>query len=335
MEIQMVPMIDLLLYDMGLSKSAEAFTSRRPGWPYNDTVLLFPVSGGIVVEDGIPKVLLCKDHPKQQLRKKVRFDFALKMQLQQDSDMFSFQFVHVPHHPVLKSTPLHPDILAPATVQPNVVRAPRMGKWTNSSHVINEFGGGSGLSSFHVSPVLDSAPLNITIEENEANHKLVFERRPDIRDSYSFRWSENYVQENLAFGASLPQECVKEKANLCTYIPGLDAFRNWQRFQNRHDSDTEARAVVGTMSDYNDEKIVKLKMLNVPSGLSPLLVTAIALQEYCNDWSFIVDSNASPHPLLVVVKDFHKRLRRTQTQTDSKGLRNLRLEFEQKLIRCK
>jgi hypothetical protein len=70
-EFQIVPMLPVLLYDMEISNSPDQFTCRRPGWPYEDTVIGFPVYGAVQVNEGVPYIIFCKDHTKSQMRKEV------------------------------------------------------------------------------------------------------------------------------------------------------------------------------------------------------------------------------------------------------------------------
>ena len=64
--------------------------------------------------------------------------------------------IHLPRNPVLGNMGLrYPDTTAAAILTPNVIRAGRMGKWTNSTHVINAIGGYTGISSSTISQRLD------------------------------------------------------------------------------------------------------------------------------------------------------------------------------------
>ena len=50
-----------------------------------------------------------------------------------------------------------PDTCAAAILTPNVIRAGRMGKWTNSSHVVTAIGGYTGISSSSIAEKYDSS----------------------------------------------------------------------------------------------------------------------------------------------------------------------------------
>jgi hypothetical protein len=70
-EFRSVPLLPLLLFDMDVTKSADLFTSKRPGWPYEAKIIGFPVFGAVQVIQGVVEVIICHDHSNTQLRKQV------------------------------------------------------------------------------------------------------------------------------------------------------------------------------------------------------------------------------------------------------------------------
>jgi hypothetical protein len=212
-----------------------------------------------------------------------------------------------------------------------------MGKWNNSCHVVRDFGTSSGLSSFNISPVLDSYPLNVSEEENEKNHTLIFRRRPDIRLSYAERWSASYVETLMNSGDHVSEEEIKKYQNSATFIPAVDAFRNCQRYETRENMELRPRALVGRMETFNDTKTANLTKLALPSGLHPLLVLGVSLEQYCAEWSSITDCQPKNalHPLLASVKDIHRSLLSSLSRPNYGKMKIINRKFKEDLLASK
>jgi hypothetical protein len=209
-----------------------------------------------------------------------------------------------------------------------------MGRWNSSSHVVKEFGSGSGLSCFHISPVLDSPPLNISDEENQENHALIFERRPDIRLSFAERWSHKYVDEMKLFVKRVSEADIMRCENMSTFIPALDAFRNCQRFDSREDKQLRPKALIGLMEDFNKQETASSPRLAIPNTLHPLLVLALSLEQYCAEWCYITDCQPKKlrNSLLCLVKEVHRSVASTLAKPNHTKLKILNNKFKDALI---
>ena len=103
-------------------------TGARSDWPSVSLQLeQFSVKPGLIIDcDGGLSVLFCSAHGKD----------------------LKAAFVHVPTNPVLKDHGLqYPDHCAAAILTPNVIRAGKMCRYTNSTHTIRAVGGYTGISS--------------------------------------------------------------------------------------------------------------------------------------------------------------------------------------------
>jgi hypothetical protein len=139
----------------------------RIDWPSTSLQLKkFTVSPGVVVDADKGLCILLCDYHGSGLAKPV---------------------IHVPRNPVLGDLGLqYPDRCAAAILTPNVIRAGRMGKWTNSSHVVAAVGGYSGISSSSLALDVD---INVVDTRLAAAQCLAMTHRSDIyhicRDRYS------------------------------------------------------------------------------------------------------------------------------------------------------
>ena len=141
----------------------------------------------------------------------------------------------MPRHPTLKSAPLHPDGLATAAVTPNVQRAPKLSKWTSSTHVVQQIGSSSGLNTFHIEPVLDSEFINVKTEDQEVADKLVFDNREDVRHMWSNKRFSSYV-DDLDFkykDKKISDEVMGEALKGSTGVTCEDAYEHWKNLENR------------------------------------------------------------------------------------------------------
>ena len=144
---------------------AKYFIGARLDWPSSVEQLgCFSVRPSVVVDSirGLC-VLMCRHHGNGLLK----------------------SFVHVPLNPVLGDMGLQlTDTCAAAMLVPNVVRAGRMGKWTNSSHVVAAVGGYSGISSSSIAAKVDQRPLNKRLS---ASSCLAMNNRPDVLNTFRAR----------------------------------------------------------------------------------------------------------------------------------------------------
>jgi hypothetical protein len=127
--------------------NAMEMKGARQDWPAVAVQLdTFTVSPSVAVTDEGLSLLLCKHHVKRLTK----------------------SIIHVPINPVLGDMGFQlPDTTAAAVLTPNVIRAGRMGKWTNSSHVINAIGGYTGISSSSIAPKMDVPILNMRLATAE------------------------------------------------------------------------------------------------------------------------------------------------------------------------
>ena len=98
-------------------------------------------------------------------------------------------FVHVPKNPILKDHGLqYADNCAAAILTPNVIRAGRMGRWTNSTHVIKAVGGYSGISSSMLSCDVEQTVCDERLAMAEC---LAMNHRSDIYHIVRERFLDN------------------------------------------------------------------------------------------------------------------------------------------------
>ena len=130
----------------------------REDWPITSLQLgTFKVTPGLMVdaEQGLC-FMMCATHGKGLLH----------------------SIVHVPRNPVLGDLGFQiPDTCAAAVLTPNVIRAGRMGRWTNSSHVVTAIGGYTGISSSSIAEKYDCTFHN---ERLGTACTLAMRHRPDI-----------------------------------------------------------------------------------------------------------------------------------------------------------
>ena len=149
-------------------------TGARSDWPRStiDLNVFFSNPGVLVTEEGL-SVMFCENHGK---------------------GLFE-PIIHVPRNPVLGNMGLpYPDTTAAAILTPNVIRAGRMGKWTNSTHVINAIGGYTGISSSTISQRLD---LCVSDDRLLASEFLSANHRPDVMTTLHRQYSGRLDGEKL------------------------------------------------------------------------------------------------------------------------------------------
>jgi hypothetical protein len=150
--------------------------------------------------------------------------------------------VHAPRHPILGNLGAQmPDLNAAAILTPNVVRAGRMGKLTNSSHVINAVGGYSGISSSWISQHLDSDYYRPDERLGAATFMAV-NNRDDVRRTVLLRYLEmpdgrdlfehdlEYYDLYLKPEPTVTSDCLIGGSLVFT----SDAFRMHHSFFNRN-----------------------------------------------------------------------------------------------------
>ena len=148
---------------------SDYFKGARQDWPTSSVQQdVFHVKPGLVVheEKGLC-IMVCNGHGKSGLTKPI---------------------IHVPLNPVLEDSGFQiPDTLAAAILTPNVIRAGRMGKWTNSTHVIAAIGGYTGISSSSLAEKLDCTVQDYRLS---ASSYLAAEHRADVRKTLIERFSD-------------------------------------------------------------------------------------------------------------------------------------------------
>ena len=150
-------------YDIAFyNADSDYLKGARQDWPTTSVQLdVFHVKPGLVVheEKGLC-IMVCNGHGKSGLTKPI---------------------IHVPLNPVLGDDGFQsPDTLAAAILTPNVIRAGRMGKWTNSSHVIAAIGGYTGISSSSLAEKLDCTVQDYRLS---ASSYLAADHRADVRNT--------------------------------------------------------------------------------------------------------------------------------------------------------
>jgi hypothetical protein len=120
--------------------NATQLNGAQNDWPMSSLQLgTFLVSPSVIINAQGLSVLVCKFH-KNGLTKPL---------------------IHVPSNPVLGDIGFQsPDKTAASILTPNMIRAGRMSKWTNSSHVINAVGGYTGISSSSIAQRVDLTLIN-------------------------------------------------------------------------------------------------------------------------------------------------------------------------------
>jgi len=143
-------------------------------------------------------------------------------------------FVHVPKNPVLKDHGLqYADKCAAAVLTPNVIRAGKMGRWTNSTHVIKAVGGYTGISSSTLACDVNRTVLDERLAMAEC---LAMEHRPDVYNicrerfvenlSYGGEMEFNRVLKNYdSFYYDALKPHVKDAMSGATYVNVADCFR--------------------------------------------------------------------------------------------------------------
>jgi hypothetical protein len=170
-ECRPVPFIHYINWKFGLRllNSNSAFLKgARADWPLSSLELnKFMVRPGLTSDKNVGlSFLICRFHGK---------------------GLFTFT-VHVPTNPVLGHTGLqYPDVSAAAVLTPNVIRAGRMGRWTNSNHVVAAVGGYGGISTSSIAVKYDSI---IVDDRLAASSCLAMRHRSDIYHIYQQRSAE-------------------------------------------------------------------------------------------------------------------------------------------------
>jgi len=167
-----LPLNRFLAWKFGISifgGDCKLLSGARTDWPMSSVLLgKFPVTPGMTVTENGLCMLLCDFHGGN-LRKAI---------------------VHVPLHPVLEDLGSQMlDIDAAAYLSPNTIHEGRMGRWTNSSHVLNAIGSHAGISPSsigqHVDNVCQGADFRLgTATFLAANH------REDVRRTIEAQYME-------------------------------------------------------------------------------------------------------------------------------------------------
>lgn len=167
-ECRPVPFHHYINWKFGLSvfNSKTAYLKgARSNWPVSSLELRkFFVRPGLILDKELGlSFLICKCHGKGLLN----------------------SVVHVPTNPVLGNVGLQfPDVSAAAVLTPNVIRAGRMGRWTNSNHVVAAVGGYGGISTSSLAVKYDSVIVDDRIA---ASSCLAMRQRSDIYYIYQQR----------------------------------------------------------------------------------------------------------------------------------------------------
>jgi hypothetical protein len=123
------------------------------------------------------------------------------------------------------------DNLAPVSVVPTVIRSPQLKKWNTASHVVSEFGGYNGLSSFVLIPdCTHVSPLDFKGREKELAQcqKLVFERRPDIAAQYAQRAKGLSDMTYALTEDPVCQESIDAAREGSSFVSLHDATEGWK-----------------------------------------------------------------------------------------------------------
>jgi predicted GIY-YIG superfamily endonuclease len=122
------------------SGSRKFLKGARQDWPCSSVQLgVFFVNAGLVIDgDRGLCLLMCKSH----------------------GTGLTESFIHVPLNPVVGDLGFQcVDTSAAVVLTPNVIRSGRMGKWSNSTHIVEAVGGYAGISSSSLSPCI-TVPCN-------------------------------------------------------------------------------------------------------------------------------------------------------------------------------
>lgn len=157
-----------------------------------------------------------------------------------------FQVVHMLRDPVHPRAEIVPDVFGLATVVPTMVRAPKMGTWTSSSHVVKQFGSHDGLTTFMLNPsyIVDCDMFRggDTRGIYNAKTRLMLERRPQVALSYLKSQPQEAQGLQGAFdSAPIVTEDKRQRArDGSTYVSVLDAYDGWKKLVNKDTDDATA-----------------------------------------------------------------------------------------------
>ena len=148
---------------------AKYFAGARLDWPtsvleFNN----FRVWSSLVADEqsGL-SVLLCRLHGKGLLK----------------------SIIHCPTNPVLGNIGFQfLDTSAEAILTPNIITAGKMGRWSDSNHVILAVGGYSGISSSSIAQRLDQCHQSKRLSESSC---LAMMRRPEVLRTYVERYTDS------------------------------------------------------------------------------------------------------------------------------------------------
>ena len=186
------------------------FPAARSNWPLRGKILNFEVNSAVVLSNSIPKLLCCARHrPK----------------------IFKKEMIHTGYDPVSPLVELSPDTFAPAVVVPNVIRAPRLGKWNVSSHVVIAIGGYRGLSTFSLA---GNWQLDIDEIANRDLYrqktKFMLESRPEVLGYEERKRASLGVKhrDTMKYGPTTTSEAINKSRRGASFVTQRDAYELWR-----------------------------------------------------------------------------------------------------------
>jgi len=230
--------------------AAAEFKGARSDWPKVSVHLeQFTVSPAVAVTEKGLSVLMCASHKAGMSR----------------------EFIHVPRHPVLGDIgSQYPDQSAAAILTPNVIRAGRFGRYTNSYHVISAVGGYSGISSSSIVPELESTVVDMRLG---AATFLAATNRSDVYETTHERYLQmregQYLFDRSMFAYNCHSKPSDEKCKEClgggTFVRVEDAYAVHEHLQNKNAQENSSSAESSTVA-VKPESVVSTVVIHKPDG---------------------------------------------------------------------
>jgi hypothetical protein len=230
-------------------------------------------------------------------------------------------------HPLSSAAWIQQDNLGPAAVVPTVIRDAQARKWNTSTHVVKEFGGYNGLSSFVLVP--DGAyecdfDFKYRKEELARSRKLVFTRRPDVAAQYVQRdFGLEEMRHDLS-SAPIPAEDIDAAREGASFVSLHDATEGW-KFSVYQDS-AEKLDIAKNMSmvhpcPLKDNSCFGHAELSIPFAIRSdrMVKNIIKSIVHCPRlyWLYMEHAKATANPILKCLHYLLKNIHKSQSVIQS------------------